>query len=201
MASARSPATASGAKSWRARPTANTITTSAGSSRRARRVQNPGRSSRPVPPANSEVIKKPLRTKKTSTPMIPPCTPRMPPWSARTRATARARTPSSAGMPGRVSSRRGPRAEPVFGVTRRCLPDVFPTKRRVRRPGSASIRAGAEEATPSGGVAARALLCCRFGESPSLPLARPPRVPCPQRAVPRPARQRHLPGRGSTLPR
>ena len=69
------PATASDGNSSRSTTTAVAITNSAGSSRRARRTQNPGRSMPPVRPSSSsssEVIRNPLSTKNTSTPMNPP---------------------------------------------------------------------------------------------------------------------------------
>src|SRR6201998_2314583 len=101
-ASSRRRTTASGGNRALAPATASTMTTSAGSNLFARRRQNPGRSMPPVKSSSSssrEVIRKPLRTKNTSTPMNPPCRPAMPPWLTSTSATATARTPSRAGIP------------------------------------------------------------------------------------------------------
>src|ERR1700722_5135533 len=56
-------------------------------------------------PTSREVIRKPDRTKKMSTPSRPPATRDTPPWKARTPSTATARIPSSPGTWG-----RGPRA-------------------------------------------------------------------------------------------
>ena len=123
--SARSVVTDSGANSARTNTTASAISSRAGSSRRARRVQKPRRSSRPVRPSSSsrrEVIKNPLRTKKTSTPMKPPATPGMPPWPTTTSATAMPLMPLRAGTPWRgvcVGWRR-PRGTAALATHRRC---------------------------------------------------------------------------------
>jgi len=80
--------------------TKRSIRNSAGSRRRARRAQNPPSLMVDVwrhSPIRSEVIRKPERTKKASTPMNPPSMCGIPPWNSMTARTAKARTPSSAG--------------------------------------------------------------------------------------------------------
>ena len=48
--------------------------------------------------SSSEVMRKPERTKKVSTPRKPASSHGMPPWKAITPSTAKARMPSRAGM-------------------------------------------------------------------------------------------------------
>jgi len=79
---------------------APSTTSSAGSRRRARRAQNPGRLMRPFRPhsvSSSDVMRKPDSTKNASTPRNPPGAHPAPKWYAMTAATANARKPSSAG--------------------------------------------------------------------------------------------------------
>ena len=74
--SARMRSSSAGAANTPAYTTMPTITrNSAGSSRRARRTQNALRSMRPRPAhsvTSNDVMRKPLNTKKVSTPMNPP---------------------------------------------------------------------------------------------------------------------------------
>ena len=80
--------------------TKSSISSSAGSSRRALRAQNAPSLIVSVwrhSPISSEVMRNPDRTKKASTPMNPPSMCGMPPWNIITATTANARTPSRAG--------------------------------------------------------------------------------------------------------
>jgi len=78
----------------------SSMASSAGISRRARRTQNRRKSIRPVRDrsvSSNEVIRNPDSTKNVSTPRNAPPSPETPAWNSTTAATARARTPSSAG--------------------------------------------------------------------------------------------------------
>ncbi len=112
-ASSRSVATAFGGEQLAQRPprrAPSAAARAAAGGRGGSRTPS-GRSARcgRVSSSSSEVIRKPLSTKNTSTPRKPPDSPGMPPWSASTSATAIARTPSSAGIPRLgLTYRRGP---------------------------------------------------------------------------------------------
>ena len=85
--------------------TTTSITASAGSSRRARRTQKAATSSRPVSAyllTSRSVMRKPLSTKKRSTPRKPPGSSEAPSWKPITAKTASARTPSRPGARARV---------------------------------------------------------------------------------------------------
>ena len=103
------------------------ITKSAGSRRRARRIQNRTRSMVPVAlrsASSSDVIRKPLITRKTSTPRKPPGSQPAPMWYVTTAATATARSPSTPGMYGErgaPEARGALMAEPP-GDARRSVP-------------------------------------------------------------------------------
>jgi hypothetical protein len=76
------------------------VSIAAGSSRRARRAQNAGRSIRPVSCRSrnsSVVIRKPDSVKNSDTPRNPPIATGHPAWKAITPATATPRRPSRAG--------------------------------------------------------------------------------------------------------
>src|SRR5579875_3795861 len=80
--------------------TARTRANSAGSRRRARRAQKAPSAMRPLDchsRTSSDVMRKPERTKKVSTPRNPPGSQETPPWKASTPRTATPRRPSSAG--------------------------------------------------------------------------------------------------------
>src|SRR5579872_2143589 len=82
----------------------------AGSSRLARRAQNrrsPIVAFRPHSPSNSEVMRNPESTKKVSTPRNPAGRNGTPLWNAMTPSTAKARTPSRAGMEPRLGGSAG----------------------------------------------------------------------------------------------
>ena len=171
MASLRKPSRAWAGNSSRAAPTARTISTSAGSSRRARRIQNPVRSIRPVRPSSSsssEVIRNPLRTKKTSTPRNPPPMPGMPPCWASTSATAIARSPSSAGIPPLRSGLSQIASRP----TRRTGATHRPCRAEHAGAGCSRPAQFSSLARPDHS-AARRHGCCRYVAAPPLDLSKP----------------------------